>query len=170
MKSKETVDNRSETVSKESSKVMSDLAYAAGVILAISYPVLALSTGVRAIYQLLFKSGVTDYLPPTLSAVAAICYLFAAIGFTYRRKWAWRLSVGLLGFEMLMVLIVGGLSFVYPEVIGRTVWGRFGADYGYFPLFQPLLGLIWLFSPPVMQAYRIVGETTSEVTGRTKID
>jgi hypothetical protein len=146
----------------KSEGVLSDLAYAAGVILAISYPVLAISTGARAIYQLLFKTGVTDYLPPALSAVAAVCYLFAAIGFTYRRKWAWRLSVGLLGFEMLMVLVVGGLSFIYPEVIGRTVWGRFGADYGYFPLFQPLLGLIWLFSPPVLRAYGIVGGRTEE--------
>jgi hypothetical protein len=138
------------------------LAYAAGIILAISYPVLAISTGARAIYQLLFKTGVTDYLPPALSAVAAVCYLFAAIGFTYRRKWAWRLSVGLLGFEMLMVLVIGSLSFIYPEMIGRTVWGRFGADYGYFPFFQPLLGLIWLFSLPVLRAYGIMGGKVEE--------
>ena len=43
---------------------------AAGVILAISYPVLALSTGARAIYQLFFKEGVTDFMPPLLSARA----------------------------------------------------------------------------------------------------
>ncbi|HXV42306.1 MAG TPA: hypothetical protein VEC96_04550 [Anaerolineae bacterium] len=149
---------------------MSDLVYAVGIILAISYPVLAISTGVRAIYQLLFKTGVTDYLPPTLSAVAAICYLFAAIGFTYRRKWAWRLSMGLLGFEMLMVLAVGGLSFIYPEIIGRTVWGRFGADYGYFPLFQPLLGLIWLFSLPVLRAYGIVAGSLPRQRSRPPAD
>jgi hypothetical protein len=150
------MEKQSNQIKPKSEGVLSDLAYAAGVILAISYPVLAVSTGVRAIYQLFFKPDVTDYLPSILSAVAAICYLFAAIGFTYRRKWAWRLSVGLLGFEMLMVLVVGGLSFIYPELIGRTVWGHFGADYGYFPLFQPLLGLIWLFSPPVLRAYGIV--------------
>jgi hypothetical protein len=150
------MEKQSNQIKPKSEGVLSDLAYAAGVILAISYPVLAISTGVRAIYQIFFKPDVTDYLPPALSAVAAICYLFAAIGFTYRRKWAWRLSVGLLGFEMLMVLVVGGLSFIYPELIGRTVWGRFGADYGYFPLFQPLLGLIWLFSPPVLRVYGIV--------------
>jgi hypothetical protein len=155
-------EQRANQVKLKSEGVLSDIAYASGVILAISYPVLAISTGVRAIYQLFFKPGVTDYLAPALSAVAAICFLFAAIGFTYRRKWAWRLSVGLLGFEMLMVLVIGGLSFIYPEVIGRTVWGRFGADYGYFPLFQPLLGLIWLFSPPVMRAYGIMGGKIEE--------
>jgi len=155
-------EQRANQVKLKSEGVLSDIAYTSGVILTISYPVLAISTGVRAIYQLFFKPGVTDYLAPALSAVAAICYLFAAIGFTYRRKWAWRLSVGLLGFEMLMVLVVGSLSFIYPELIGRTVWSRFGADYGYFPLFQPLLGLIWLFSPPVMRAYGIVGGKSAE--------
>ena len=142
----------------KSEGVLSDIAYASGIILGISYPVLALSTGVRAIYQLLFKPDVTNTLPPALSAVAAVCYLGAAIGFALRRKWAWWVSVGLLGFEMLMVLAVGTLSYIYPEVIGRTAWGHFGADYGYFPLFQPLLGLIWLFSPPVLRAYGIIKE------------
>jgi hypothetical protein len=135
--------------------VLSDIAYASGIILAISYPVLALSTGARAVYQLFFKADVTYYLPPVLSALAASCYLGAALGFAYRRKWAWWLSVGLLGFETFLTFVVGTLSFIYPELIGRTVWRHFGADYGYFPLFQPILGLIWLFSPPVLHGYGI---------------
>ena len=76
-------------------------------MLAFSYPVLALSTGARAIYQLFFKADVTNYLPVYLSALAALCYLLAAIGFAYRRQWTWWLSVGSLGFETLMTLIVG---------------------------------------------------------------
>jgi hypothetical protein len=140
--------------------VLSDIAYAVGVILAISYPVLAISTGARAIYQLIFKAGVTYYLPPALSAVAACCYLGATFGFAIRRKWAWWLSVGLLGFETFLTFVVGTLSFIYPDAIGRTVWRHFGADYGYFPLFQPILGLIWLFSPPVLRAYGIVRRET----------
>lgn len=134
---------------------MSGFIRAAGTILAISYPVLALSTGVRALYQLFFKTGVTNYLGPSLSLVAAVCYLTATIGFTYRRAWAWRLSVGVLGFETLMTFIVGGLSLIYPELIGNTVWRHFGADYGYFPLIQPLLGLAWLFHPQTLQTYKI---------------
>jgi hypothetical protein len=90
--------------------------------------------------------------------VAACCYLGATIGFAHRRKWAWWVSVGLLGFETFLTFVVGTLSFIYPDLIGRTVWRHFGADYGYFPLFQPLLGLIWLFSPPVLRAYGIVKE------------
>lgn len=128
---------------------------AAGVILAVSYPVLALSAGARALYQLFLKEGVTNYLPVVLSGVAAVCYLLAAIGFIVRQRWAWRLSVTMLVFELVMVLLVGTLSLVFPEVIGHTVWGRFGADYGYFPLIQPLLGLAWLFHRETRQVYGI---------------
>ncbi len=132
-----------------------NIASPAGYILAVSYPVLALSTGVRALYQLFFKAGVTDYLPPAMSGIAALCYLTATIGFVYRRKWSWWLSVGVLGFETLLTLIVGMWSYIDPPLIGSTVWRHFGADYGYFPLFQPLLGLLWLFWPVTMRVYGI---------------
>ena len=132
-----------------------NVASPAGYILAVSYPVLALSTGVRALYQLFFKAGVTDYLPPTMSGIAALCYLTATIGFAYRRRWAWWLSVAVLLFETILTLIVGTWSYLDPSLIGSTVWRHFGADYGYFPLFQPLLGLLWLFWPLTLQAYGI---------------
>ena len=60
-----------------------------GYVLAFSYPVLALSTGVRAVYQMFFKEGVTNHVPVYLSALAALCYIVATIGFAYRRKWTW---------------------------------------------------------------------------------
>jgi hypothetical protein len=132
-----------------------NIASPAGYILAISYPVLALSTGVRALYQLFFKADVIDYLPPFMSGLAALCYLTAAIGFAYRRKWSWWLSVAVLGLETLLTLIVGAWSYADPNLIGSTVWRHFGEDYGYFPLFQPLLGLLWLFWPVTMRVYGI---------------
>ena len=129
---------------------------ASGVILAISYPVLALSTGVRSGYQLFLKPDVATNVPAILSGVAAVCYLLAAIGFVIRRRWAWWLSVCMLIFELSMVLVIGSLSVLNPEVIGgRTVWGNFGADYGYFPLIQPVLGLLWLFHSETRRVYGI---------------
>lgn len=128
---------------------------AAGVILAISYPVLAISTGFRALYQLFFKEGVTNYLAPALTAVAALLYLVATIGFAVQEKWAWRISVIALSLEMLLVLVVGTLSFIDPDLIGRTVWRYYGIDYGFFPLIQPFLGLLWLFHPKTLAAYGI---------------
>lgn len=126
-----------------------------GGILAVSYPVLAISTIFRAGYQLFLKEGVTNYLAPTLTATAAILYILATIGFAYRRRWSWRLSVGALSVETALTVLVGTLSFIIPDIIGRNVWTYYGADYGFFPLIQPILGLIWLTRPAVMVAYGI---------------
>lgn len=126
----------------------------AGTILGVSYPVLALSTGVRAVYQLFFKEGVTDYVGPTLTAVAALVYIVATIGFGYRRNWSWYLSVVALLFEVALVVIVGGLSLSRPESFANTSWRYFGIDYAFFPLIQPFLGLVWLSRPEVRQLYQ----------------
>lgn len=134
-------------------QALSEFVRRAGQILAVSYPTLALATGFRAVYRLCCKPDVIDYLPPTLSLVAALCYLVATVGFKYRAKWAWRLSVGVLIFETAMTFIVGTLSILYPELIGRTVWRWYGVDYGFFPLFQPLLGIAWLFHPQILKLY-----------------
>lgn len=123
-----------------------------GSILAVSYPLLALSTGVRALYQTFSIGGIG----PALSGVAALCYLIATVGFARRAAWAWRLSLGVLAFETAMTLVVGSLSLYDPDLIGRTVWRNFGADYGYFPLFQPLIGLVWLLWPETRRAYGLL--------------
>ncbi len=122
-------------------------------MLIISYPVLALSTGVRAAVRLL--RGETTYLPDGLSALAASFYLIATIGLIYRNPRGWYLSVSVLVLETICTLVVGSLSFTHPELIGRTAWRHFGADYGYFPLVQPILGLAWLFHPQTLQAYGV---------------
>lgn len=139
--------------SNVSQNALSGFIRAAGVILAVSYPVLALSAGVRAFYQLFLKEEVAYYLPAILSGVAALCYLLATTGFVVRKRWAWRLSVSMLIFELVMVLAIGTLSYIIPDTTGRTVWGHFGADYGYFPLIQPLLGLAWLFHRETREVY-----------------
>lgn len=126
-----------------------------GYILAVSYPVLALSTGARALYQLFVREDITHYLPVIMSGVAALCYLIATIGFVYRRRWTWWLSVVVLAIETTLSLVVGIWSFIDPVLIGHTVWRHFGADYGYFPFFQPMLGLIWLLWPNTLRAYGI---------------
>ncbi len=149
------------TPTREQVNFKHDALSAIGYILGVSYPVLALSTGVRAIFQLFFKGNVVNYLAPSLSAVAAICYLVAALGFLHRRRWTWYLSVIVLAFETLMTLAIGTLSLLYPDLIGRTVWHHFGSDYGFFPLFQPLLGLVWLFWPETLRAYGLRGSTES---------
>jgi len=130
-----------------------------GGILGVSYPLLALSTGARAISRLFLKEGVAITTGPALSAVAATLYLVAAVGFFSRKRWAWRLSVVTLSIETLLVLVVGALSFIIPEAIGSTALRHFGQDYGFFPLIQPILGLTWLLWTPTRQAYGITPES-----------
>lgn len=133
--------------------VWASIASPAGYILAVSYPVLALSTGARSLWQLFVRTDIANYLPVYLSSIAALCYLTATIGFAYRRRWTWWLSLLVLCFETLLTLVVGTWSFIDPEFIGRTVWRHFGEDYGYFPLFQPLFGVAWLLWPQTMRLY-----------------
>ena len=153
--------NKAETNSKPlANDEMPGWLYAAGVILAICYPVLSFSIGFRAVYQLGFKAGVTNYLAPSLSLLTAIFYLVATIGFAKKAKWAWRVSIISLGLETLCTFVVGGLSLTpaYADVIGRTAWRAFGADYGYLPLVQPLIGLVWLLHPSTRLAYGTLGK------------
>ena len=148
--------NKSES-SEPSVDDMPGWLYAAGVILTIAYPVLAFSIGFRAVYRLGFKDDVSNYLPPALSLLTAIFYLFATIGFAKKAKWAWRLSIISLGLETFFTFVVGGLSLApaFSELIGRTAWRAFGADYGYLPLIQPIVGLIWLLHPATRRAYQV---------------
>ncbi|MCO5205058.1 MAG: hypothetical protein M9928_08510 [Anaerolineae bacterium] len=125
---------------------------AAGVILAVSYPVLAIATGFRAVYQIIEGDPTNS---PYLSLIASLLYATATVGFVVRRRWAWQLSFGALLIEAGFTLVIGVLSFAGPELIGRNVWQYFGRDYGYFPLVQPLLGLLWLIHPQTRAAYGI---------------
>jgi hypothetical protein len=138
---------------KEENPELSTFASVIGAIIGISYPVLAISTGARALYQLFLKEDVTNYVGPTLTAVAALLYLIATAGFARRTRRAWRISVVALALELSLALIVGALSIVIPDVIGGTVWRRFGVDYAFFPLIQPILGLAWLLHPHTRRVY-----------------
>lgn len=129
-----------------------------GYILGISYPLLALSTGARGLYQLFLRDDLAR-LGPALSVLTAVLYLVAAVGFFKRTPRWWRIAVAALAAETVLVLAVGALSFIMPDLIGSTAWRHFGQDYGYFPLIQPLLGLIYLLWKPTRAAFGVMRET-----------
>lgn len=128
-----------------------------GYILGISYPLLALSTGARGLYQLILRDDLAR-LGPALSMLTAVLYLVAAVGFFKRTPRWWRIAVAALAAETVLVLAVGALSFIMPDLIGSTAWRHFGQDYGYFPLIQPLLGLIYLLWKPTRAAFGVMRE------------
>lgn len=131
------------------------VATAAGVVLAISYPVLALSIGVRAVYQLCCRPELPSKVGPWLSLLAACVYAIAAVGFARRTRRAWRISLAALTFELVMVLVIGTVTVLNPAAIPHTAWGNFGRDYGFFLVLQPFLGLLWLLWPSTRVAYGI---------------
>jgi hypothetical protein len=106
------------------------------------------------VYQLFFRDDLTK-LGPALSVLTAVLYLIAAIGFFKRTPRWWRISVYALSAETILTLLVGMLSFIIPDVIGSTAWRHFGQDYGFFPLFQPLLGLVYLLWRPTRKAFGV---------------
>ncbi len=120
---------------------------AIGYILAVSYPLLAVSAAGRSVYQLFFKAGISLETGPLLSAFAGLCYLLAAFGFAYRRPWTWVLSLTVLAVESLGTMLVGTMSMTNPDVVGRSVWRLYGVDFAFFPLVQPFLGIVWLLWP-----------------------
>ncbi|MEI2692024.1 MAG: hypothetical protein V9H69_20875 [Anaerolineae bacterium] len=92
-----------------------------GYILGISYPLLALSTGARGLYQLFLRDDLAK-LGPALSVLTAVLYMVAAIGFFKRTARWWRISVGALTVETILVLVIGTLSFIIPDALAHTAW------------------------------------------------
>ena len=126
---------------------------AIGYVLGISYPLLAFSAAGRSVYQLFFKVDLTTEIGPLTSLFAALCYLAATIGFTYRRPWTWWLSLAVLAIESCGTLITGVLSIVDPGLIGSSVWRLFGIDFAFLPLVQPIAGIAWLAWPPTRRLF-----------------
>ena len=156
MSTQSPIASQPETPQTKTSRFMT----AVGYILGISYPLLALSTGARGIYQLFFRDDLAK-LGPALTIFSSLLYLVASVGFFKRSRRAWRVSVTALSIEAVGVLTVGALSFLSPDLIGHTAWSHFGQDYGFFPLIQPLLGLAWLWWPPTRVAYGISNPPTT---------
>lgn len=126
-----------------------------GYILGISYPLLALSTGARGLYQIWFRPDIINKLGPILTSVAGVLYVIAALGFFRRTPRWWRVSVIALSVETVLAVVIGALSFLLPDLISHTSWWHFGQEYASFPLFQPILGLIYLLSRAARETFHL---------------
>jgi hypothetical protein len=115
-------------------------------LLRLSYPVLAISTGTRAAYQLAAPTTLPRFGPLT-TALAAALYTVVTLSVAVPRRWTWVVAVAALAAELAGVLFVGSLSLASPQRVGSSVWRWYGIDYGFFPLVQPVLGLAWLAWP-----------------------
>jgi hypothetical protein len=119
-----------------------------GRVLVGLYALFALSAGARATVQLLtqFDEAPLAYL---LSALAAVIYLVATIGFLRGGPGGRRLAMICCAVELLGVLAVGTASLLDPTAFPHaTVWSDYGRGYGFIPLVLPVLGLLWLRATP----------------------
>jgi hypothetical protein len=110
------------------------------VLIAI-YGVLALAALGRSSFELATKFNQAP-LPYTLSAVAASLYLVVTISMI---RGSSSLASFALAIELSFVLLVGFAGLINPTWFPqKTVWTGFGIGYGFFPLFMPVIGLIYL--------------------------
>lgn len=115
-----------------------------GRVLIAVYAVLALAATGRSFFQLVSKFDEAP-LAYSLSAVAAVVYIFATVALIAPGR-AWFLIARItIGFELAGVLVVGLLSVLVPSLFAHpSVWSYFGAGYLFIPLVMPVLGLLWL--------------------------
>ena len=115
-----------------------------GRVLVGLYALFALAAGARAGVQIATKFSEAP-LAFLLSALAAVLYLIATVGFIRGGSGGRRLAMACCAVELLGVLSVGTASLVdrtaFPDA---TVWSGFGRGYGFVPLVLPVLGLLWL--------------------------
>ncbi len=122
-------------------------------VLMFAYGVLAISAGVRALYQVFTKLSEAP-LPYLLTTVAALIYGVACIGFGRKSPAAWRITLAVCSFEFLGVLSVGILTLIEPSWFpDATVWSDFGVGYGFAPLLLPIIGVWWLNRAQTRAAY-----------------
>lgn len=116
----------------------------AGRALVAVYGTFALAAGARAAVQLAtrFDEAPVAYL---LSALAAVVYVVATIGFVLGGPGGRRTALVAVSVELVGVLVVGTLSLVDPAAFpDETVWSAYGRGYLFIPLVLPVLGLLLL--------------------------
>ncbi len=127
-----------------------------GAVLITVYAILAIGATSRAGFQLVAYYGANPAarLPIALSALSAVIYVLATIALIAPGRVWYRIAWITISFELAGVIIIGTLSYVFPDVfVGPasvpdvahgTVWSGFGQGYLYIPVVLPILGLIWL--------------------------
>ena len=115
-----------------------------GRLLILVYAVFAVSSTARASFQVITKFEEAP-LAYSLSLLSALVYILATVSLARAGETWHKVAIFSVVFELVGVLAVGTLSFVYPELFNAdSVWSGFGSGYGYLPLVLPVLGLIWI--------------------------
>ncbi|MFF0475609.1 hypothetical protein [Streptomyces sp. NPDC004284] len=115
-----------------------------GMLLVWLYGVMSVGAVSRSIYQI---AGEFDRAPLaySLSAVAAVVYVFITYTLVRGGEKARRAALVCCAAELAGVLIVGTWTLVEPSAFpDATVWSDFGYGYVFIPVLLPLTGIWWL--------------------------
>lgn len=118
-----------------------------GRTLIVFYFIMTLAALVRSLVQLTTELSAAP-IAIVLSFVSGVVYLVATVALVRPGRAAYRTAVATIAFELVGVLVVGGLSLLLPAVFPfrYTVWWGFGIGYLFLPLALPVLGLLFLRS------------------------
>ncbi|QEO13386.1 hypothetical protein FLP10_02360 [Agromyces intestinalis] len=144
-----------------------------GRVLVVVYGILALAATGRTAVQIIERF---DEAPVafTLSGLSAVVYIVATIALIAPGRVWYRVAWITIGFEAVGVLVVGTITWLWPDLLGTgtgdpfgrtsTVWSLFGAGYLFIPLLLPALGMWWLAThPPVDDARAATPAASAEV-------
>ncbi|MFB9389539.1 hypothetical protein ACFPM3_08840 [Streptomyces coeruleoprunus] len=98
----------------------------------------------RSVYQIATEFDRAP-LPYSLSAVAAVVYVFITYTLVRGGETARRAALLCCAAELVGVVAVGAWSVIEPTAFpDTTVWSKFGYGYVFIPVLLPVTGILWL--------------------------
>ncbi|MFF7439183.1 hypothetical protein [Streptomyces sp. NPDC008122] len=115
-----------------------------GMLLVWLYGVMSVGALSRSVYQIASEFDRAP-LAYSLSAVAAVVYVFITYTLVRGGEKARRAALVCCAAELAGVLVVGTWTLVEPSAFpDATVWSDFGYGYVFIPVLLPLTGIWWL--------------------------
>ncbi|MFE6226062.1 hypothetical protein [Streptomyces sp. NPDC057854] len=115
-----------------------------GMLLVWLYGVMSVGAASRSVYEISAKFDEAP-LAYTLSAVAAVVYVFITYTLVRGGETARRAALVCCAAELAGVLVVGTWTLLEPSAFpDSTVWSEFGYGYVFIPVLLPLSGIWWL--------------------------
>ncbi|MEU7280748.1 hypothetical protein AB0A69_18450 [Streptomyces sp. NPDC045431] len=108
------------------------------------YGVMSVGAVSRSAYQIATEFDRAP-LPYTLSALAAVVYVFITYTLVRGGETARKAALVCCAAELVGVLAVGTWSLLDPGAFpDSTVWSRYGYGYVFIPVLLPVTGILWL--------------------------
>lgn len=115
-----------------------------GILLVWLYGVMSVGAVSRSVYQIATEFDRAP-LPYSLSAVAAVVYVFITYTLVRGGETARRAALLCCAAELVGVVAVGAWSVIEPTAFpDTTVWSKFGYGYVFIPVLLPVTGILWL--------------------------